>query len=422
MKMTCCTDLIDPATEAETNTFALTLYVVNAALVAVMICEPPVLGAVYKPVASMVPTVLLPPATVSTDHVTPVLLVPSTAAVNCAVAEGATVVLCGVTVILITVIVALALFVGSPALVAVTVNVPAAAGAVYEPVVPMLPLVELSSDHVTAVLVVLLTVAVNCWFVLTAIVAAVGAMLIVTAGWVETGLTVTDALADFVESAPAMAVTVTPSDAGVDGAVYKPAGEMVPNCAFPPAMLFTCHCTAVFVEPVTAAVNCCVVPAVTVAIDGDTVTATPGEVVTGFTVTIALADLVESATDTAVTVTVIATAVAGAVYIPLPVIVPTCAFPPATLLTCHCTAVLEAPVTVAWNCSVAPATTVDEGAEIATDTEVVPPPPPLLLLCEPPPQATKSRRRLITKEACKAEVKWRDIGPSVSAETYGQRR
>ncbi len=60
----------------------------------------------------------------------------------------------------VTVTVADADFVASAELVAVTVYVPAVAGAVYRPEVDMEPPV---ADQVTAVLVVPVTVAENCW-------------------------------------------------------------------------------------------------------------------------------------------------------------------------------------------------------------------------------------------------------------------
>jgi hypothetical protein len=87
----------------------------------------------------------------------------------------------------------------------------------------------------------------------------------------------------------------------VAGAVYRPFEEMLPPEAD--------QVTAVFVVPVTVAVNCCVVPDW---IDGDlglmptAIAGVPAE-----TVTAAEADLVESATLVAVTVKV--PAVAGAV-------------------------------------------------------------------------------------------------------------
>jgi len=57
--------------------------------------------------------------------------------------------------------------------------------------------------------------------------------------------------------------------------------------------------TAVLLVPVTVAVNCCCAPTVTFTAVGDTDTATGGK-----TVTVALADFVESACEVAVTVTV----------------------------------------------------------------------------------------------------------------------
>src|SRR4051812_33504102 len=45
--------------------------------------------------------------------------------------------------------------------------------------------------------------------------------------------------------------------------------------ASPPFSPFTCHVTAVFVEPVTVAVNCWVAPPATLAVVGEMVMATP---------------------------------------------------------------------------------------------------------------------------------------------------
>ena len=66
------------------------LLLASATLVAVTVCEPVVAGAVYKPVLEIVPVALLPPLMLSTDHVTAVLVVPLTVAVNCCVCCGAT--------------------------------------------------------------------------------------------------------------------------------------------------------------------------------------------------------------------------------------------------------------------------------------------------------------------------------------------
>ena len=65
----------------ETAAFALTE--VSATLVAVTVWPLTVDGAVYNPVASIVPTVVFPPLTPSTDQVTPVFVVPVTVTVNC---------------------------------------------------------------------------------------------------------------------------------------------------------------------------------------------------------------------------------------------------------------------------------------------------------------------------------------------------
>jgi hypothetical protein len=83
------------------------------------------------------------------------------------------------------------------------------------------------------------------------------------------------------------------------------------------------------------------------------------------TVTAAEADLVESACDTAVTVTVAGLGTdAGAVYKPELEIVPTVALPPTTPFTCQVTAVLLVFCTLAVNCCVAPAVTVAEVGEM----------------------------------------------------------
>jgi hypothetical protein len=68
-------------------------------------------------------------------------------------------------------------------------------------------------------------------------------------------------------------------------------------------------------------------------------------------VTIEEPDLVESACETAVTVTGLGLGrVAGALYKPLEEIVPTVEFPPAMLFTFQITAAFDVPVTAAVNC------------------------------------------------------------------------
>ena len=59
---------------AVTLTCALPLAVLSAWLVAVTVCVPAADGAVYTPFAVIVPACALPPATPSTDQVTPVVL------------------------------------------------------------------------------------------------------------------------------------------------------------------------------------------------------------------------------------------------------------------------------------------------------------------------------------------------------------
>ena len=152
-------------------------------------------GAVYSPTVVIVPPVAV--------QVTAVLVVPLTVAVNCCVppvVSEAVVGLIATATGTVTVTVAEADFVVSATLVAVTVYVPAVAGAVYRPAVVIVPPVAL---HVTLVLVVPVTVAVNCCVPPVASDAEVG--LIVTA----TGtVTVTVAEADLVVSATLVAVTV----------------------------------------------------------------------------------------------------------------------------------------------------------------------------------------------------------------------
>ncbi|HKR31377.1 MAG TPA: hypothetical protein VJT08_12920 [Terriglobales bacterium] len=59
------------------------------------------------------------------------------------------------------------------------------------------------------------------------------------------------------------------------GAAYKPVVLIVPLIASPPVALFTCQVTAVLVDPVIVAVNCCVAPPATLADVGEMVMETP---------------------------------------------------------------------------------------------------------------------------------------------------
>lgn len=81
-------DMATPAAVTVTVTVALARLVASAALMAVTLCVPAWEGAVYSPVASMVPVVEFPPAILSTDQFTLVSLVPPTVALNCCCAPA----------------------------------------------------------------------------------------------------------------------------------------------------------------------------------------------------------------------------------------------------------------------------------------------------------------------------------------------
>jgi len=271
---------------------------------------------------------IVPPVAV---HVTEVLDDPVTVAVNCCVCPTCNVLLVGDIETLTTgagciITVADADFVVSATEVAVTLKLdPAVDPAVYRPDVEIVPPVAV---HVTAVLDDPVTVAVNCCVCPTCKVWLVGEIETLTIG---AGCIVTDADADFVVSAAEVAVTVK-LDPAVEPAVYKPEVEIVPPVAV--------HVTAVFDDPVTVAVNCCVCPTCKVWLVGEIETLTTGA---GCIVTAADADFVVSAAEVAVTVK-LDPAVEPAVYRPEVEIVPPVAV--------HVTAVFEDPVTVAVNCCV----------------------------------------------------------------------
>jgi hypothetical protein len=137
------------------------------------------------------------------------------------------------------------------------------------------------ADQVTLVLLVPVTVAVNCWVPPVARDADLGDTEITTGAE-----TVTVAEADWVVSAALVAVTVY--DPAVEGALYNPVEEIVPPVAD--------QVTALFVLPVTVALNCCEAP-----VRSDTEV---GEIATAsgaVTTTAAEPDLVVSAMLVAVT-------------------------------------------------------------------------------------------------------------------------
>ena len=149
-----------------------------------------------------------------------------------------------------------------------------------------------------------------------------------------TGLKVTVAVPDLLESATLVAVIVIVCvELIVAGAVYRPLAESVPTEGL---ML---QVTAVLLVPVTADVNCCCPLTFRVKEGGATDTAT------AFSTTVAVPNFVASTTLVAVMVIVCVEAmVAGAVYNPVLLNVPTEGF------MLQVTAVLFVPVTVAVNC------------------------------------------------------------------------
>jgi hypothetical protein len=169
----------------------------TALTVAVVVTLPPLpsdfvgtpLGATYNPLVDMNPVVWLPPAMASTCQVTAVLGAPFTDAVNCCVPKFATVAAPGETLTevgdaFVSVTVADADFVASACEVAVTVTCGgfgAVAGAVYSPMLEMLPLAAPPATlQVTAAFDAPVTVALNCCVLPTAMLADVGATEIVT--------------------------------------------------------------------------------------------------------------------------------------------------------------------------------------------------------------------------------------------------
>src|SRR6202020_425690 len=148
--------------------------------------------------------------------------------------------------------------------------------------------------QVTAVFVVLVTLAANCCVLVATTCALVGEMVTATGGRM-----VTLAEADLEESATEVAVTLTCAGFGTEpGAAYKPLDETVPHAAPEQPVPLTAQVTAVFVVFTTVAVNCCVLPATIWAVVGEMLTAMGGRMVI-----VAEPDFSGFATDVAVTVT-----------------------------------------------------------------------------------------------------------------------
>jgi hypothetical protein len=241
------------------------------------------------------------------------------------------------------------------------------AGAVYSPLVEIVPTVEFPpvtpfTDQVTPVLVVFVTVAVNCW--------APEVWTEALAGETETdtaAITVAVAVAVWVESVVLVAATVTVGGEGwVAGAVYSPLEETVPTVELPPATPFTFQATLLDIF-VAVAVNCCVPDVWTDALAGDI-----ERDVIAATVTAADADLDGSAILVAETVTVAGEGtIDGAVYNPLVETVPTVEFPPAIPFADHVTPVFVALLTLAVNCFVAEVWTEALVGETETETAAI---------------------------------------------------
>ena len=160
-----------------------------------------------------------------------------------------------------------------------------------------------------------------------------------------------------------MAVTETfGGDGTALGAVYKPLLLTVPHAEPEQPVPDTLQLTLVSVDPVTVAVNCLVSPAFSVALVGEILTTTGGR-----TVTVAVPDLVASACEVAVTVTVggLGTEL-GAVYSPEVVMVPQVDPVQPVPFKLQVTAVFDVPETVAVNCCLAPSKTCAVAGETVT--------------------------------------------------------
>ncbi len=125
------------------------------------------------------------------------------------------------------------------------------------------------------------------------------------------------------------------------------------------------HVTAVLFVPVTVAVNCCCPPTASAESVGETLTETLGA---AWIVTVAVPDTTTSASEIALTVTVLGVgAVAGAVYKPWAVIWPQVMPLHPAPVTLQITTLLLVPVTVAENCTCAPGTTCTGLGETVTE-------------------------------------------------------
>jgi hypothetical protein len=197
------------------------------------------------------------------------------------------------------------------------------------------------------------TVAVKFCVLLTLIVADVGETLTPTAA-----VTVVAAVEVFVVSATEVAFSVTAAGLGtLVGALYVTevivAFVRVPQVAPLHPVPESDHVTPLLpVSLVRLAVKFCLpIPACTLEDVGESVIEIAGAVVT---VTVAESVFVVSTCEIAVTVTAPLGTVAGAMYKPAALIVPTVLFPPVVPFTCQVTAVFDVFVTAAVKCCVRP--------------------------------------------------------------------
>jgi hypothetical protein len=177
-----------------------------------------------------------------------------------------------------TVTAALADFVGSATLVAVTGTVAGAGtapGALYKPLALIVPTVEFPprtpfTRQVTAVCAVFWTSAVNCLVLLIRTVARVGEIVTLTGG---DGVIVTAATPTAPGTAWLVACTATVAgDGTMAGAVYRPVASIHPTVAVPPTVPFTSHVTVWSALLWTVAMNGVGVCTITLAAVGVTVT------------------------------------------------------------------------------------------------------------------------------------------------------
>ena len=186
----------------------------------------------------------------------------------------------------------------------------------------------------------------------------------------------------------------------------------MPYVEFPPETPPACQVTAVFDEPITVAVNCCVWPNCKFTLVGATDTVTPELRVTG-----TFAEDVPFAWAMHVTVTVLGVEnVVGAVYSPVVEIVPAVAFPPTTSSTSQVTLVFASPVSRQVNCSVPPNPTIAVVGVILTvmvslDVELLPLPPHEMQQRTASEQINRKTRLRAERVATPflKKTKWRDL-------------